>query len=100
MSKYRIPKIEEFVGGFKYQVSHTHRIHIMNFNDPSKDIIGEDYTTWFDKVVPNLDPIEYPYTIKDEDGTTWTFMNGCDYDDPLDNIKRMLPHGYIRTEDE
>ena len=98
--KYYIPKIEEFVEGFKYQVKHSGGIIIIDFSDMSKNIKGEAVISWFDRVVPNMDLITYPYTVKNEDGASYTFMNADPFYDPLGQIKHMLENGTIRAKYE
>jgi hypothetical protein len=93
---YYVPEIEEFVEGFKYQTPHTGRLDILNMSDKTTQK-GKTVTTWFDRVVPNLDPITYPHTYTDSEGISWTFLNP----DPLeenytDRIKRMLELNQIR----
>jgi len=96
--KYYTPKIEEFVKGFKYQVPHTGRLDILDMSNNTVQK-GKTSTTWFDRAVPNLDPIVYPYTYVDSEGISWTFLNP----DPLeesftDTIKRMLELNQIRCQ--
>lgn len=96
---YRVPTIDEFVEGFEYEDAHDMRWDIVDFTEPANTIKGEWQRIWHKKTVPNLDPISYPYTIKNEDGTTWTFMNspGIYDEDPLSYIKVRLEQGLIRT---
>ena len=71
---------------------------IMNFSKPNEYIKPDMKDYWFDYTVPNLDKPTYPYTIKNEDGTTITFLNDSGmYDDPLDTIKIMLENKNIRA---
>lgn len=99
MEGYYVPKIEEFVEGFKYEscTSSTGYI-IMYFDDTREDYRSPMEDMWVEGTVPNLDPIEYPHTINNEDGTTLTIMNNCGlYDAPLWRIKQMLSHKQIRV---
>lgn len=98
MNKYRTPDIKEFIEGFKYQVSHRFRMDIVDFSNPENTITGKWETVWYDRIVPSLKPITYPYTIKDGEGISWTFMNDSGlYDDPLANIKIGLKNKTIRV---
>lgn len=98
MSKYYTPDITEFVEGFKYQVANSFRLDIIDFANPENNKKGNRQTVWYDRVVPNLDPIEYPYTIKDESGMTYTIMNNPFPDeDPLHSIKVGLKNKTIRA---
>lgn len=97
--KYYTPKIEQFVEGFEYQVKHSLGMSFMDFSKPQEYTKPEMKDYWFDKIVPNLDPITYPYTIKDEEGNILTFLNdsGLYNTDPLETIKILLENGNIRA---
>lgn len=98
MNKYYTPDISEFKEGFKYQVSSRHRLDIIDFSDMKNNIEGGWVTSWHDRVVPNLDPIEYPYSYTDSVGIHWTIMNDpFPGSDPLESIKRGLMNKSIRA---
>jgi len=97
-SKYRTPKIEEFVEGFKYQTSHRFRMDIIDFSNMENTIKGEWQTSWYDNVVPNLEPKIYPYSYTDEIGVCWTIMNEpFPGEDKLGRIKIGLENKTIRA---
>lgn len=96
--EYYIPKIEQFVEGFEYQTKHTMGYSIIDFSNPEKSTKPKMEDYWFDNVVPNLDPITYPYTFKTEGGDTVTIMNDDGLSsDPLKTIKILLENGNIRA---
>lgn len=98
MSKYYTPDISEFVEGFEYQVKNKFRFDIWDASNPENIKRGKWQTSWVDRVVPNMDPVTYPYTIKNEDGTSWTFICPSFPDeDPLHAIKIMLENKNIRA---
>tara|TARA_R110002124_G_scaffold281430_1_gene455734 strand:- start:89663 stop:89965 length:303 start_codon:yes stop_codon:yes gene_type:complete len=98
MNKYYTPTIEQFKEGFKYEVKSTHRLDIMDFSKPEESIKGEWQDSWYERTVPNMDPIKYPYTTIDDEGNTWTILNAAfPNEDPLRQIKIMLTDGQIRA---
>ena len=97
-NRYYTPKIEQFVEGFKYQTKHTIGFSIMDFSKPEEYIKPNMKDYLFDNIVPNLDPVTYPYTTHNENGIRVTIMidDGI-YNAPLQTIKIMLENGNIRA---
>ena len=97
-TKYRTPRIEEFVEGFEYQVAYTTRLDIIDFSNMENIIEGEWQTSWYDRVVPNLDPIVYPHKYTDEMGIHWTIINDpFPGEDKLKSVKVGIKNKTIRT---
>lgn len=97
-NKYYTPKIEEFVEGFKYETKHRFRFDIWDASNPENNKEGKWKESWIENTVPNMDPLEYPYTTTDEEGNTWTMMNEpFPHEDPLRTIKILLENGNIRA---
>lgn len=97
--KYRIPKIEEFVDGFEYQVAYTQKLGLIDFlENPITYKEGESQTIWINKVYKQPDNIEQPYMFKDNEGNVYTFIRSVeDYENLLQTIKTKLENGKIRT---
>lgn len=96
--KYFIPKIGQFIEGFKYQTKQSLGFCVIDFSNPEKSTKPNMKDYWFDHVVPNLDPTVYPHTFMREDGTSWTIVNKSPMeDDFLERIKIMLENGQIRA---
>ena len=111
MKEYRIPKIEEFVQGFKYQIAQDIRMIIWS---PSNGVTEEspEKRIWHDREVYWMgEPkelhttkfkhfVETVYGIKEEtstltvDGPTYDFF----YRSAPYNIKSLLEQGLIRVE--
>lgn len=95
--KHYTPTIEQFVEGFEYQVKHTMGYSIMDFSKPDEYTKPDMKDYWVDRVVPNLDPVTYPYTFKDGDSTITILNDDGMHNDPLQTIKILLENGNIRA---
>ena len=98
MKEYRIPKIEEFVQGFKYQVAHDQGMIIW---DPAtkSNVKSEMSRIWFDREVYWMCAPKEFHTEKYGENTVTIDSNTYDFfyrTEPY-VIEDMLEQGLIRT---
>lgn len=100
MEEYRIPTIEEFVPGFRFEVEiiYTGGFSIFDFaNNTREDSEMTDTIIWSEKTFPNFN--ERFYSTKDDDGITWSMLTTAVFgteEDYLKKVKELLLNNKIR----
>lgn len=98
MDKYRIPKIEEFVQGFEFEVAHDYNWCILNLsNIKEPKVKGPMNRCWIPCKVWWMEPEDKLITEKMKDGSTLTVKRSFyNFFKPF-NEKAYLEQGLIRV---
>lgn len=94
---YYIPKKEEFVEGFNYQLKETHYYMLLDKEDGSPDSRSEDIHTWYSHIVPFKRPDTGLSSIKDGEFTVHTSNSLLNFLFREPDWQLMIDKGLVRA---
>ena len=98
MSDYRIPKLEEFVQGFEFEVAQDYKFGFMDFSDVIKPLeLSDSNRIWITTKVWWKNNPKERIIEKDINGITWDISGGMvNFFKPFDE-ESFIKQGLVRV---